>query len=85
MFTLSYKVRSLSISQYFYIDNAKGVDCAFNGFPFLPTVQKFTYHMWFSYFQAKSAVINRVPTSSGNHGKPGKSLKKFHAWKNHGI
>ena len=27
----------------------------------------------------------RVPTSSGNHGKPGKSLKKFHAWKNHGI
>ena len=28
---------------------------------------------------------NRVPTSSGNHGKPGKSQKKFHAWKNHGI
>ena len=31
---------------------------------------------------------NRVPTSSENHGKPGKSLKKFHAadaWKNHGI
>ena len=27
----------------------------------------------------------RVPTSSGNHGKPGKSRKKFHAWKNHGI
>ena len=27
----------------------------------------------------------RVPTSTGNHGKPGKSLKKFHAWKNHGI
>ena len=27
----------------------------------------------------------RVTTSSGNHGKPGKSLKKFHAWKNHGI
>ena len=27
----------------------------------------------------------RVPTSSGNHGKPGKSpKKKFHAWKNHG-
>ena len=40
MFTLSYEVRS----QYFYIDYAKGVDCAFNGFPFLPTVQKFTYH-----------------------------------------
>ena len=32
-------------------------------------------------FRAK----HRVPTSSGNHGKPGKSLKKFHAWKNHGI
>ena len=44
MFTLSYEVRSLSISQYFYIDYDKGVDCAFNGFPFLPTVQKFTYH-----------------------------------------
>ena len=27
----------------------------------------------------------RVPTSSGNHGKPGKSLKKFHAWKILGI
>ena len=27
----------------------------------------------------------RVPTSSGNHGKPGKSLRMFHAWKNHGI
>ena len=26
-------------------------------------------------------VLYRVPTSSGNHGKPGKSLKKFHAWK----
>ena len=25
--------------------------------------------------------VYRVPTSSGNHGKP----KKFHAWKNHGI
>ena len=29
--------------------------------------------------------IFRVPTSSGNHGKPGKSQKKFHAWKSHGI
>ena len=27
----------------------------------------------------------RVPTSSGNHGKSGESLNKFHAWKNHGI
>ena len=28
----------------------------------------------------------RVSTSSRNHGKHGKSLKKkFHAWKNHGI
>ena len=27
--------------------------------------------------------LGRVSTSSGNHGKPGKSLKKFHAWKNH--
>ena len=27
----------------------------------------------------------RVPTSSGNHGKPGKSRKKIHVWKNHGI
>ena len=28
----------------------------------------------------------RVTTSSGNHGKPLKLLKKkFHAWKNHGI
>ena len=27
----------------------------------------------------------RVPTSSGNHGKPRKSLKKSIAWKNHGI
>ena len=27
----------------------------------------------------------RVPTSSGNNGKPEKSLKKFNAWKNHGI
>ena len=26
--------------------------------------------------------VSRVPTSSGNHGK---SRKKFHAWKNHGI
>ena len=25
--------------------------------------------------------LNRVPTSSGNHGKPWKSLKKIHAWK----
>ena len=29
--------------------------------------------------------VCKVPTSSGNHGKPGKSLKKFHAFKNHGI
>ena len=28
---------------------------------------------------------HRVPTSSENHGKPGKSLKKCHVWKNHGI
>ena len=27
----------------------------------------------------------RVPTSSENHGKPKKSPKKFHAWKNHGT
>ena len=27
----------------------------------------------------------RVPTSSGNQGKPEKSRKKFHAWKNQGI
>ena len=27
----------------------------------------------------------RDPPSSGNHGKPGKSLNKFHAWKNQGI
>ena len=27
----------------------------------------------------------RAPTSSGNHGKPGKSRKKVYAWKNHGI
>ena len=26
-----------------------------------------------------------VPTSSGNHGKPGKFKKKFHALKNPGI
>ena len=26
-----------------------------------------------------------VPLSSGNHGKIGKSLKKFHTLKNHGI
>ena len=31
------------------------------------------------------SYICRVPTSTGNHGKPGKSQKKFHAWKNHGI
>ena len=31
------------------------------------------------------APVSGVPTSSGNHGKPGKSLKKFHAWKNHEI
>ena len=31
------------------------------------------------------SFYNRVPTSSGNHGKPGKLLKKFHAWKKHGI
>ena len=29
--------------------------------------------------------VVRVPTSSGIHGKPGKSRKNFHAWKNHGI
>ena len=28
---------------------------------------------------------SRVPARSGNHGKPGKSQKRFHAWKNHGI
>ena len=27
----------------------------------------------------------RVPMSSGNHGKTGKSRKNVHAWKNHGI
>ena len=28
-------------------------------------------------------IINiRVSTSSGNHGKPGKPLKRLHAWKN---
>ena len=27
----------------------------------------------------------RVPMGSENHGKPGKSPKKFHAWKNHGA
>ena len=44
------------------------------------------------------ALLNRVPTSSGNHGKPGKSLKKVPcmekswicknpelSWQNHGI
>ena len=43
-------------------------------------------------------ALYRVPTSSGNHGKPGKSLKKVScmekswnfknsekSWKNHGI
>ena len=43
---------------------------------------------WLGMLHACSAFIeakHRVPTSSGNHGKPGKSLKKFHAWKNHGI
>ena len=43
-------------------------------------------------------VLNRVPTSSGNHGKPGKSqikipcmekswnlIKAEKSWKNHGI
>ena len=30
-------------------------------------------------------ACTRVPTSSGNHGKPRKSLKKIHAWKNNGI
>ena len=33
----------------------------------------------------QGSFISRVPTSSGNHGKPGKLQKKFHAWKNHGI
>ena len=31
------------------------------------------------------AIYGRLPTSSGSHGKPGKSPKKFHACKNHGI
>ena len=40
----------------------------------------------FSMFcRAYSQFYYRVPKSSGNHGKPGKSPKKFHAWKNHGI
>ena len=30
-------------------------------------------------------LLYRVPTSSGNHGKPGKLQKKFHALKNHGV
>ena len=29
-------------------------------------------------------IQHRVPTSSGNHGKPGKS-KNFHAWKIYGF
>ena len=35
--------------------------------------------LWFK------TATDRVPTSSGIHGKPGKSPIKFHAWKNHGI
>ena len=30
-------------------------------------------------------VNSRVPTCSGNHGKPGKSLKKVPCMENHGI
>ena len=30
-------------------------------------------------------ATDRVPMSSGNHGKPGKLQKKLHAWKNHGV
>ena len=29
----------------------------------------------------RSIIYHRVPTSSGNHGKPGKSPKNFHVWK----
>ena len=36
-------------------------------------------------FKLDLYVLSRVPTSSGHHGKPGKSPKKFHALKNHGI
>ena len=38
-----------------------------------------------SYMSGITAIC-RVPTNTGNHGKPGKlPQKKFHAWKNHGI
>ena len=33
----------------------------------------------------ETLVIDRVPTSSGNHGKPGKSLKQIPCMENHGI
>ena len=33
------------------------------------------FSIWDNSYQIGSA-IDRVPTSSGNHGKPGKSLKK---------
>ena len=40
--------------------------------------------------QRKAALVtlrgvDRVPTSSGNHGNLENREKKFHAWKNHGI
>ena len=40
---------------------------------------------WLSIDVIYSQTRNRVPTSSENLGKPGKSQKRFHAWKNHGI
>ena len=33
----------------------------------------------------KTISLYRVPTSSGNHGKPANLEKKFHTWKNQGV
>ena len=55
----------------------------------LPNLQKLSSEAICHVYNYKALTSpgfhDRVPTSSGNHGKPDKLLKKFHAWKNHGI
>ena len=60
-------------------------NCLFNLTSYLESLASIICHIE-EVSDAHAMALDRVPTSSGNHGKPGKSLKKkFHAWKNYGI
>ena len=51
----------------------------------LDTTVSFTYLILYHLILVLCQLIKsikRIPTSSGNHAKPGKFQKKFHAWKN---